>query len=271
MIAPRVLLTQREVAARLGVTTKTVGRWLRAGRLDYTWTAGRHARIFADSLSRDPTRRGRAWHPRPPTPRHASTVRAAPLAAEPDCPYCYEPGRHGPGGAGCLNALDSVARRLVAARRRTRLTLVWLFLLLLAAPAAAEDNPLKWSQHRPIADWLSTGLVAGTITADVVHAWRAEDRPRALWGVTCRNAVAGGGAELLKLVIHRWRPDHSDQKSTPSGHTAEAFANSTYASFTVTMPIAAAVGYLRPAANRHYASDVAFGAGLGLLARKVCP
>lgn len=144
-------------------------------------------------------------------------------------------------------------------------------LLLVAVPAAAEENPLKWSAHRPIADWLSTGLVAGSVTADVVHAWRAEDPRSALWGVACRNAVAGGGAELLKVLIHRWRPDHSDQKSTPSGHTAEAFANSTYASVTITMPVAAAVGYLRPAANRHYASDVAFGAGLGLLARKVCP
>ncbi|TDE15723.1 phosphatase PAP2 family protein [Dyadobacter psychrotolerans] len=83
---------------------------------------------------------------------------------------------------------------------------------------------------------------------------------------------------LLKEVSSELRPDGSDYRSFPSGHTAQAFATATflseeykdrlpwipYAAYTM----ASTTGLLRIANNKHYIGDVLFGAGLGLLSMK---
>ncbi|WP_229253987.1 phosphatase PAP2 family protein [Dyadobacter sp. NIV53] len=83
---------------------------------------------------------------------------------------------------------------------------------------------------------------------------------------------------LLKIASHELRPDGSDHRSFPSGHTAQAFATATflaeeykerlpwipYAAYTM----AGTTGLLRIANNKHYIGDVLFGAGLGLLSMK---
>src|SRR6185295_13283684 len=51
----------------------------------------------------------------------------------------------------------------------TRLLLA-LCALGLAGPVQAEEpNPLRWPQHRQVADWLSTGAVAGQVMWRVVE------------------------------------------------------------------------------------------------------
>jgi len=84
---------------------------------------------------------------------------------------------------------------------------------------------------------------------------------------------------ILKFSTHQKRPDGSDYYSFPSGHSAQAFATATflteeykerlpwmpYAAYTV----AGSTGILRMANNRHYISDVLFGAGLGFLSMKI--
>ncbi len=86
-------------------------------------------------------------------------------------------------------------------------------------------------------------------------------------------------AFALKNSLHQIRPDGSDHFSFPSGHTAQAFAAATFLSEEYKhrfhwMPyaaygIAGSVGVLRMANNKHYISDVLFGAGLGLLSMKI--
>lgn len=80
---------------------------------------------------------------------------------------------------------------------------------------------------------------------------------------------------LLKNSTHVIRPDGTDDKSFPSGHTAQAFLGAVmlqreYGSRSIWYPvagytIAASVGALRIANNRHYTSDVLVGAGIGML------
>lgn len=145
-----------------------------------------------------------------------------------------------------------------------------LLLLLLAAPAAAEDNPLKWSAHRPVADWLSTGLVGVNIAGDAIAALRADDKQHAVLGLACRDLVAVVSSEIVKRLVHRLRPDGSDRKSFWSEHAAVAAAHGGW-SVGIGYTIAIGVADLRGAADVHHPSDVAVGFGVGVLARKVCP
>lgn len=87
-----------------------------------------------------------------------------------------------------------------------------------------------------------------------------------------------GSVFLLKSLTHQLRPDKSGYNSFPSGHTAQAFAAATFLSEEYKgrfkwMPyaaysIAGSVGVMRIVNNKHYISDVLFGAGLGFLSMK---
>jgi membrane-associated phospholipid phosphatase len=77
--------------------------------------------------------------------------------------------------------------------------------------------------------------------------------------------------QTLKYTIRRDRPDHSNDKSFPSGHSASAFATATvlhrHYGWKVGLPAYAIGGYValaRMAWNRHHASDVVMGAGFGI-------
>lgn len=79
----------------------------------------------------------------------------------------------------------------------------------------------------------------------------------------------------LKYSIRRERPDLSNNKSFPSGHSASAFATATvlqrYYGWKVGVPAYALGGYValaRMAWNRHHATDVVMGAGFGIVAAK---
>lgn len=115
---------------------------------------------------------------------------------------------------------------------------------------------------------------------------------RGAYGVSSRalksTLLAGGAAMALKAVLGRDRPaDSSDDpyqfhlfrfkdNSFPSGHTAVAFALATSlaretpdkwtdaAFFTV----ATVTAYARMHDDRHWASDVVFGAGIGILSAR---
>ena len=77
--------------------------------------------------------------------------------------------------------------------------------------------------------------------------------------------------QTLKYTIRRDRPDHSNDKSFPSGHSASAFATATVLhrnyGWKVGVPAYAIGGYValaRMAWNRHHATDVVMGAGFGI-------
>ena len=84
--------------------------------------------------------------------------------------------------------------------------------------------------------------------------------------------VSQATTQGIKYVAGRTRPDGTD-RSFPSGHTASAFATATvlqrHYGWKVGIPAYALAGYVgasRLHANKHYMSDVAFGAALGIIA-----
>lgn len=79
--------------------------------------------------------------------------------------------------------------------------------------------------------------------------------------------------EPLKIATHRQRPDLSDRQSFPSGHAAITFAAATvierhlgWKRSVIGYAIASYVASSRLHDNRHYVSDVVFGAAVGTIA-----
>ena len=80
--------------------------------------------------------------------------------------------------------------------------------------------------------------------------------------------------EIAKRIANRSRPDLSDNLSFPSGHSAIAFTNATLLYFEYKdsnfwyassgFLFAGATAALRLANNKHFASDVLAGAGIGM-------
>jgi membrane-associated phospholipid phosphatase len=83
----------------------------------------------------------------------------------------------------------------------------------------------------------------------------------------------------LKELTHVTRPDASNDKSFPSGHTSHAFAAATFMAKELkdksiwygvgAYTIATGVGVLRIMNNRHWVSDVMAGAGIGILSTNI--
>ncbi len=104
---------------------------------------------------------------------------------------------------------------------------------------------------------------------------RASGSPRAaLLGADLVRAqlLAQGTTQAIKFAVGRTRPDGTSH-SFPSGHTSTMFATATvlqrHFGWKVGAPAYAAAAYVaagRIQGKRHYLSDVAFGAALGVVA-----
>ena len=100
------------------------------------------------------------------------------------------------------------------------------------------------------------------------HNW-----PRFAVNTIASVGMAYAGKTALKTMIKEERPDHSDNKSFPSGHAAMAFAaarsiDKEFRKESIWIPIAGyaaatAVGIERVAHDRHHWYDVAAGAVVG--------
>jgi membrane-associated phospholipid phosphatase len=87
--------------------------------------------------------------------------------------------------------------------------------------------------------------------------------------------IMATSVRALKKITHSQRPDGSNYESFPSGHTATAFAAAEFmrVEYQHSHPLLSMTGYVAAAAtgalrmynNRHWLSDIAGGAGIGIL------
>lgn len=94
------------------------------------------------------------------------------------------------------------------------------------------------------------------------------------------NALMALAVEASKRTIHATRPDASDRRSFPSGHTATAFvaASILHKEYGETRSpwfsvggyaVASATALMRVVNNRHSAADVMAGAGIGIFSTEL--
>lgn len=143
--------------------------------------------------------------------------------------------------------------------------------LTVSMASAHAGSGLSWGSA---SDLLAVGLPA--IAAGTTWAKKDEQGVKEL---ALTLGTAFGATEVLKNTVHEWRPDHSDQKSFPSGHTAIAFAAATYMDtrygeeFGAWRPAlygaAALTAVARVQADKHHWKDVVAGGALGWASAKL--
>ena len=137
--------------------------------------------------------------------------------------------------------------------------------------AAHAGSGTNWGS---VSDVLAVGLPA--IAAGTT--WAKQDG-EGVKELALTLGTAFGATEVLKSTVHEWRPDHSDQKSFPSGHAAVAFAAATYMDtrygeeFGAWRPAlygaAALTAVARVQADKHHWKDVIAGGALGWASAKL--
>lgn len=173
-----------------------------------------------------------------------------------------------------------------AAEKALRMTYVSVPLITGALLLKGEDThfrnmrgehiPKTYKRNETYIQYLPLAVTLG------LKAFGVESRSS--WGRMVTSGAMGGAIMLaatqsMKHLISTRRPDNSDDHSFPSGHTATAFVTATilhreYGHISPLVSIggyatAAATGILRIRKNRHWASDVAAGAGIGILATEL--
>lgn len=135
-------------------------------------------------------------------------------------------------------------------------------LVLLAAIGHFAPGAAVAAEHA--GDALSYALPAGTLAFEL---WRG-DKAGALQ-FTEAFVVTMAATEILKPTTHVERPDHSNDRSFPSGHASRAFSAATYVhrryGFADAWPLYALstyVGYTRVRTDRHRWTDVAGSAAV---------
>jgi membrane-associated phospholipid phosphatase len=148
--------------------------------------------------------------------------------------------------------------------------------ILSAALSPLDDNLSDWDPNTVsrAGQWIGNPFVLAGATLAVygAGAWKGKARVRHLAADALRaQALALGLTSGLKYTVQRERPDESSQDSFPSGHASQTFATATvvarHLGIKAGIPAyatAAFVSISRINQHRHWVSDVAFGAGLGV-------
>lgn len=120
-----------------------------------------------------------------------------------------------------------------------------------------------------VVGWNKLGEKRSASQINSVHNW-----PRFIFNTGASVVVAFGAKTALKAIVNEERPDHSDNKSFPSGHASMAFAaarsiDKEFRKDCIWIPIAGyaaatAIGVERVVNDHHHWYDVLAGAGVGI-------
>lgn len=131
--------------------------------------------------------------------------------------------------------------------------------------AVSQSSIDDYLQHLPIAMLYTTDWIKGRSKEDVGRHTRH---------LIVSEVFSIGTALLLKELVNNTRPNGGSH-SFPSGHTTHAFTGATvfYLSMRKEHPVLAYAGFIpasltgayRMIKDKHWVSDVLFGAGLGIL------
>lgn len=123
----------------------------------------------------------------------------------------------------------------------------------------------------------SFGVQAAIGAGLYATGWLADSSKLATTGADVMRAqlVSQVWVQGLKFTTQRTRPDGSNDHSFPSGHSASAFATAAvlhrHYGWKVGVPAYLVAGYVATARvhdNRHYLSDVVFGAAMGIAGQR---
>jgi hypothetical protein len=164
-----------------------------------------------------------------------------------------------------------------------------LYLTLIGGGLAASVHPVDQSFNvrlRSHYDTVNAAFAPGKYIGDTPEQVAASIATYALGRLFDKPKVAHLGMDLvqaqilsellvqpIKFATQRTRPDNSDNHSFPSGHAAVTFATATvierhlgWRKSLLGYTIASYVAASRLHDNRHYLSDVVFGAAVGSIA-----
>ena len=162
-------------------------------------------------------------------------------------------------------------------------TLAWL---AIGAAAASLTRPVDQTvtnqvSTTPVMEQFRAGNIIGgkefqfgaSATAFAIGKLTGNERVSDVAGKILRAQILSQAVTgVIKKAAQRERPDGSDTRSFPSGHTSVSFASATVLhrefGWKVGIPAYAAatyVGTARIEKKKHFLSDVAFGAAIGIL------
>lgn len=176
--------------------------------------------------------------------------------------------------------------KLIANTRPYRITCVGLPLIAGGLLAMKEDKNFRQLRHDYFPRYKHTADDYLQYSPAVVMVGMKSFgvKGRSSWGrMLVSDAFSVGVMAILtntlKETIRVRRPDGSNTRSFPSGHTATAFMTATmltkeygYKSKWVgfgAYTVASGVGLMRMANNRHWLSDVMVGAGIGVMSTEL--
>jgi len=152
---------------------------------------------------------------------------------------------------------------------------IWLWLLA-ATVAWAQDKPYHGDGPDDVLEHMPMAAVFVLKTAGVESQ---SDWKQLLVGAGLSYAITAGATYTLKHTIHERRPDGTDNRSMPSGHSAFAFSGATvlHKEYGHISPWISVAGYTvatataidRVCRNRHHWYDVLAGAGVGVLSTEL--
>lgn len=139
-----------------------------------------------------------------------------------------------------------------------------------------EERNEKFSSFRShIDDYLQYAPITGVLSLNAFGIKGQNDLPTQMWLLAKSELLMTAIVFPLKNITSVPRPDTGVPNSFPSGHTAQAFvaASFMHKEYGRQNPLYSVLAYgtattvavLRVMNNRHWSTDILFGAGIGIL------